>query len=285
MKRKTFNKAHLQQVIAHFSLLCLFFSSQVPSSLFAEDPTYIDEDAARRTQNARILVGVTVVALGAGIAYAVSGSSGKCHHHHHSSSSSSSYSSNSSSSASSSSSHHSHSSSHHSSSSNSSYSGNYFLDPNNRGSSSSFSDQNGTVGLGPQFAPRSHMLKKSSKRSHDSSSEHSLSGMFISNVATRGQGSISAFVQLPDGTTQHLGHIPFSGSTSSSLAYGPFNQEGTYTFGISIDEGSQLPAQTKIGSVNIEVNGSMTQSYDFMAPANPSANYEPPTSSYTLHST
>lgn len=111
--------------------------------------------------------------------------------------------------------------------------------------------------------------------SKSSLANNELSGQFVSHFSGSGQGSATAFVQLPDGTKHILGQIPFSGSTSSSLAYGPFNQTGTYVFGICVDEGCRLPVQSKIGFVDVRINGSTIQSHDFIVPRNPPTNYEP----------
>lgn len=278
MDHRVYQKDYLRQAVAYFSLLCVLFSSYTPSILLADDDSmFVDEECEMRTRRARILAGVTVVVLAGGIAYAISSSSGKCHHHYSSYSSScysdySSYSYYSSSCSDHSHHHHSHD---HSSYTYSSYPSSIF----SYNDVSTFSGSTRHFGRDPQYMERGIR----SKDSQDSSSTtHPLSGVFIANGSGVGQGSITAFVQLPDGTRHILGSIPFSGHSSSSLPYGPFNQLGTYTFGISVDEGTILPAQARIGSVDIDVNGSTTQSHDFNVPSNPSTNYEPPPCSYTL---
>ena len=48
-----------------------------------------------------------------------------------------------------------------------------------------------------------------------------------------------------------------------SLPFGPFNQSGTYAFGIRIDERSTILHQVKAGFVDIQINGMTVQSEGF----------------------
>jgi hypothetical protein len=290
--QRIFKKNHLTQLFTYFSLFCVLFFSHLPSSTLSADTNLIlDDECERRAQMSRILTGVTVVAIAGGIAYAVSQSGG--HGHHHSSDSSSSSSSSSSSYSSSSQcypstscySYSSSDSSDYSSRSSSSYSSSSYDRSNynsiNKSNVSNFSrNDRRHRRTNPQYMERA---KKGATIAHDSSSmANQLSGLFMSHFTTSGQGSFTAFVQLPDGSMRVLGSIPFSGNTSTSLPYGPFNQVGTYTFGISVDEGTVLPIQTKIGSIHLDVNGSTVQSHEFSLPSHPPANYELSPCSYTL---
>ena len=132
------------------------------------------------------------------------------------------------------------------------------------------------------FSPFIGARQKSRSSQDFSKTANVLSGLFTSHLSTAGQGSITAFVHLPDGSTSILGNISLSGNTSSSIPYGPFNQLGTYSFGIRVDEGTVLPAQTRAGSIEIDVNGSTMQKYDVILPANPPAHYEPNPFTYQL---
>jgi len=121
-------------------------------------------------------------------------------------------------------------------------------------------------------------------RMKQSKESNQITGVFVTHpsLSNTGKGSVTAFVQMPDGTTQVLGSLPFSSSSGSSLAYGPFHQKGNYVFKVSVDEGSVFPSHSKVGSVEINVNGSTVESRDFFAPAHASGRYEPVPCEYAL---
>lgn len=312
-----FKKDFFKQWIAYFSLFCVVFTSQIPSKLLADPCSCImvDQEDARRTKIATVVAGATVLALVGGVAWLAFGSSGRKHHHSSSSSSYSSYSSYSyrsySSDYSSDSPWYSDRSSHSSSP--------YSHDSNSSGSRSSsspwysdyspshyyttnpysiFGENNvssfyggSTEGIGdivdqqrfedglPFQGKRVMRTKKSIKESSDQ-----LSGVFVTHPAlsVSNQGRMIAFVRLPDGTTQVLGSLLISSRGGTSLTCGPFTQKGTYTFGISVEEGTSLSSHLKVGYVEINVNGSTVDTHDFLVPAHPSANYEPHPCEYTL---
>lgn len=281
MNFHAFKKNGLHHMTAYFSLLAIIFSFHVPSSLWAEAAFFIDEEDQARTQRAYFLVGATLVALGAGVAYLASTNGSCCHKKHDSSysDSSSSYDWDDSSDYSYRSDYSDYSSyrrSDYSRYSSEDYFSDYSIFNNNI--VSSWSDSPSEI-LGPQFSlPR----QKHKSAQGATTTANLLSGVLTSHISPGSQGSFTAFVHLPDGTTNTLGSLSFSENTSASLAYGPFNQTGTYTFGISLDVGSQLPLQTKVCSIEMEVNRSTTQRYDFNVPSHAPAHYEPPVCSYDL---
>lgn len=266
----------------------------------------IDPEAARRTRVATVVAGATVIALVGGVAYAVFGSSGHKHHHsshHHSSCHSygydsscrSTYSDSSSDDCSSHHSQHSHHS-HHSHQSHHSHSSPWYSDyspshyyscnPNSifsENNVSSFGSDPAIV-ADPQFLERGNLPLRGRRLGRTKASKESseLSGVFVIHptLSESHQGSITAFVRLPDGSTQTLGSLPFSSRTGSSIPYGPFTEKGTYTFGIRIEEATSLPS--KVGSLEANVNGSTVESYDFFVPVHPPAHYEPHPFEYTL---
>jgi hypothetical protein len=267
-------KETLRQAITYFSLLCLLFSSLASSSLRADCPMIEDDESERRARTARILVGVTIVALGAGIAYAAFGSTGKCHHHSSSSSSSCSrdsyYSCYSHHDHHHHRHHHDHAHHHHHHHSYSSYSSDLY---------SRFGTHDTSRVSNDVEFPFAGIHR--SKISQDPSVvSNQLSGVFTSQALAKGQGSMTPFIQLPDGMTQVLGSIPL-GKTGISIPYGPFDQEGTYTFGIRVEEGAHLPMPAIIGSFEVEVNGSLMQKQEINLPANPPNNYE--SNPFTFH--
>lgn len=285
-----FAKDYRRQLVAYFTMLCMLFSSHIPSSLSAEVAVITNDDDEicnnRRTHIAYALAGVALIGVVGGIAYAASFTGKKCHHSSSSCSSSSCsyYSYYDSDYSSSHSSHHHHHSCHGSHCSRSgSYTDYTYSFPSNYYSSSDESIQDVPPGERAIQAPLPLIERRKANKSHHSPKiSNRLSGLFISHAATLGQGSATAFVQLPDGSRNVLGQIPLSGSGCISLPFGPFHQAGDYIFGLCVDEGTSLPTQTSAGSVRIEVNGSMTQSHDFLLPPNPPPHYEPAPCSFTL---
>jgi hypothetical protein len=274
---QVFEKEYRRQFIAYFSLFCVVISSILPSDLFADANIIVDENDEGRTRSAYVIAGLTAMGLAAaGIAYATSSS-----HCRHSSRCSSSY----------------YSYTNYPPDLTFSY-GNlhcprskYLFHPTNSddcSSSSSHDCHSSSCSrlkttarnfkdippkhLAPQFLA-SHQNSIHSQNS--SKSKNRLSGLFIPNLSATGQGSITAFALLPDGTNQILGRISLSGNGAFPLSFGPFYQEGTYTFGISVEEGTIPPNETKICSVNIEINGMIVQSHEFTLPPFAPAKYEP----------
>jgi hypothetical protein len=287
-----FRKEYLKRWIAYFTLCCVVFAFQQPSRLMAQDCrpcVLVDQEDACRTRTATIVAGATILALVGGVAYIALGSGHKCHSHSSSSSSSCSPSSYSycyspcysSYSYDSYGHHHHHHHNHHhhshsySSRSSDYYGDDFFID------SEALNNRNLTSD--PQLLA-SEVRSRQLPRNKKSKETHQISGVFTTHpsLSATTKGSVTAFVQMPDGTTQVLGSIPFSASAGSSLAYGPFTQEGNYLFGIRIDEGSILSSQTKVGSVEVHVDGSTVESRDFFAPAHSPSHYEPKPCEYSL---
>lgn len=274
----------MKQVIGIIAWLSVLFASFSPSLAMADTSFVLQEDPEARTRAAYILAGLTVIAIAGGIA-ALATASG--HHHHRSSSGSSydSYDSYSSSSYSSDHHHHhndQHHNDHHHDNHHHSRHGKYFssysytvLDENNV--SSWRGKRSDDVSEEFRDGRNRGVIGKKLYTGKKASDEKEVTGSLIANpgFAPLEQGNLSAFVQLPDGTTEVLGTIPLSGSSSSPLSYGPFDQKGTYTFGVCLEQGTKLPTQTKIGSIEVNIDGSTTQRHDFIAPPHAPANFEP----------
>jgi hypothetical protein len=285
--------------IVYCILLVVFFASQIRSQVSADTCICNDEEDACRTRVATIVAGVTILALVGGVAYFAFGR-GSCRRHHSCSSSSCSYYSSSSyrytnadpvlhsssSSSSSDSSRHNHRRRHHHHHSSSSDS--YLFSHNDTRSWSSSSSSSSLNRLGPQLSeaylkdgqiPKVGDFVAHNRRAAcfcHSKDSMKLGGRFISHPSlSTAQGHFIAFVQLPNGMTEDLGRIPFSGSTSSSLSFGPFDEKGTYAFGIRLEEGASFPTQTKIGSIEVTLNASTVQSAEFLVPSHSPSNYEP----------
>ncbi len=303
MFSKVLKKKYLKQVVAYFSLLCMCLSS-LPTKVFSEDfccensgcAVLVNQEDAQRTKTATIVAGATIIGLVAGVAYMAFGADHHKHHHHSSYSSSSyytnfdpifDYSSSSSKSDSYRYSDHSHGYSEYSPSDYYSYNPYSIFSENNVSSFSGGSDYSELTD--PQIFERRDSegnrpargrqlaRSKGSKGSKNSKESSQLSGLLTSHptLSPSGQGSFTAFVQLPDGTTQVLGHLSFSGNGGTSLPWGPFNHKGTYAFGISLDEGTPVATQTKIASIEIHIDGSTVQSGEFLIPSHAPAHYEP----------
>jgi|GEM_PF-3415321 len=263
---------HVRQGV-YFSLLSLCLFSQIPSSLLAHPCVFRNQEDIERQKTATIAAGATVIALIGGIACAAF-ASGHGHHSHHSSSSDDSLD------PLGDDSHHSHS--HHSSHRHSDHHSYHH-------SHSHFSSESSSISLGsdPQFFPTDKMPRLRLRPSPSLRNEKEacqLSGIFLSHpsLSSGSQGSFTIFAQLPDGTTETVGRLSFSGHGGSSLSFGPFSRKGSYTFGLSIDQGSVLLKQTHIGSIEIKINGSTVQSKEFFVPADATAGYEPPPFCYDL---
>lgn len=275
-----FTKENCKRWIAYFTLFCVIFSFQKPSKLYAENEqccgtcVLVNQEDAQRSKAAKFVAGVTLIALVGGVAYFAFGNS--CHKHHHSSSSSSSYRDHSYSNSHDGSyySDDSHSRHHHShrhpnsSYSNFSYSGSSILEPTLR------EDDGFAMPLESNFQlPR---IKKSQETDQ-------ITGVFVTHpsLSSSSKGSLTAFVQLPDGTTQTLGTLPFSANGGSSLSYGPFTQKGNYVFRMRLEDGTALSSSTKVGSVEVQVNGSTVECRDYVVPAHASRHYEPSPCEFT----
>lgn len=268
----------LKRWIAYFTLFCLLFCSQPLSKLYAENEPCCDtcilvnQDEARRTKTAQFVAGVTLIALVGGVAYFAFGNS-SCHHSHSSSCSSSSYGSNSYSSSygdRSYSSDYSRSDRHHGRrhSRSSEYSASFWDSSSSNGTSDITNVDGFEMPLEGNFQlPR---INKSQEADQ-------ITGVFVTHpsLSPSSKGSITAFVQLPDGATQTLGSLSFSSNGGSSLSYGPFTQKGNYVFGVKLDEGIHLSSHTKVASVDIQVNGSIVESRDYVVPAHAPRHYEP----------
>ena len=73
-----------------------------------------------------------------------------------------------------------------------------------------------------------------------------------------------------------IGTVALSGRSKNCLRFGPFNQKGTYLLGMTVDGVSGLALQAKIASVDLIVNDSTIQSFDFVLPGNTTGHYAPP---------
>lgn len=266
----------MKQIIAYFTWFCVLLSTFNLAPAHAELCLIENDDDEKRVRNAYIVAGLTVIGIAGGIA-ALSSASG--HHKHHTSSSYSysrrhdhySYSGYSG--------HHHHNhrghnhrhDRHHKHHKHNSHHYSIFSE-NNVSSWSDSGRSSYSAESFDQFAK-----KRIYSNDHAEAEETQISGTFISHsdLTDVTEGSFTAFVQLPDGTTRSLGSLLLSGRGTASLPYGPFDQKGTYTFGVSLDRGIDLQMQTKAGSVEIQVNGSVVQRHDFIFPPHATANYEP----------
>ncbi len=245
-------------------LLSLMTFVHARTPLAADCAVYTEPEDTIRARAAYVAVGATVVVLG-GAAVFLLCRSGESHCHSYSSSCdwsrySPSYCHYNSSR------HHHHDSSHSSSHASFDSSNDY----------SYYSYSRSAVPLPrPTSSPSRH--HSSVKKEASSVSQHvsRFSASFFPHPVPEGQGSVTVFARLPNGTTQVLGKTPIGGAGGSPLCCGPFEDEGHYTFGISVDPGTTLPSQAKIGVLKIEVEGRTVESGDFFLPSHPPANYEP----------
>lgn len=131
--------------------------------------------------------------------------------------------------------------------------------------------------MDPQFFERGDLILRGKQMSRSKSLKegNELSGAFILHaISGFQQGSMSAFVRLPDGSTQTLGNVSLGGRTESSIPFGPFTQKGTYSFGMNVEGGTSLTSQVKIGTLEVNVNDSNVKTHDFFVPARSPAHYE-----------
>lgn len=286
MTERDIFKEYFKKWVVYLTLLCVALSSQQPFKLNGQGCCrMLEEDESQRTRTATIVAGASVIALVGGIACLTCCSSSHHKKHSHSSSDSNAYYPSSRydsygqshdsygwhhhDSYGSHQSHHSkkssHSSSHHSSHSVGGVPRGLHGDPDPQ-----FLQRGADDGNLPAHTPRV-------ARSKQSKEADQMTGVFVSHpsLSTTGKGKLTAFVQMPDGTTQVLGTLPFSGTAGSSLSYGPFTQKGNYVFRVSVEEGAVLPSHTKVGSVEVHVNGATVESRDFFAPAQGAGRYEP----------
>lgn len=280
---------YFKEWTAYFLLCCVVLTSQQPAQLIAQDGTCILMEPGRdewRSKTATIVAGAATVAVIGGIAYIALGSSGGCHSHS-SSSCSSSYSnynppffSSSSYSRDSYGHHHHHHHHHHHSNYYSSFSS---------GSSSGFeyhSSQDPQIferNIEGNQPARTRYLAARNKKSKKEEADQ-ISGVFTihPSLSASTKGSITVFVQMPDGSIQNLGNLSFSANAGCSLTYGPFKQKGNYLFGIRLDQGATFSSQTKVCTVEVHLNGTIVECYDFFAPAHASTYYEPTPCEYSL---
>ena len=288
-------RQYLKGWIAYFTLSCMLMTSQ-PCRGYAEEcypegncsGIFIDEDDANRARNAKIVVGATLIALVGGVAYLAFGGGSshkhKKHSHSHSRSSSCSHDS-----YYSHSSHHSHHHHHHRS--------HYYSDYSDYYSSNFYSPFYESLADGidyhsksdPQFFERTAEGNLPARcrrlpRLKKVKEAEEITGVFVAHpsLSESSKGHITAFVQLPDGTTQILGTLSFSASNGSSLSYGPFTQKGHYLFGVRVDGVTGVSSSMKVGSVEVNVNGSTVESHDFFVPAHVPSHYEPAPCRYSL---
>jgi hypothetical protein len=101
-----------------------------------------------------------------------------------------------------------------------------------------------------------------------------LSGAFVLDFKGVSQvhGSITPYVQYPDGTTELLDTMDLS-DTAASVSFGPLKQMGTYEFGIRVNQGTVFSAEEADMLINICRNGSVVQTNGFSL--NPPANFSP----------
>lgn len=286
----------LKHFIVSFGWFCAIFTTYLPAAAYGDlCVTDTCDSETFRSRTAYVVAGLTVVGLAAAIAAMACASghhkhhsrcsglssidnyrpySSSCSHSHHSHSHCSSYYSDCNSyysDCSRDSDHHHH---HHHSGS---YDSNYYSDFH-RNERSSFSSDGSD-------SPSINLLTARGKTNHSShgitEEKSALSGYFIAHNSCGQEGNVTPFIQLPDGTTQSLGTLSLSGN--GSIPYGPFNQKGTYTFGVSLDQLNESNGQLKLGSFQIEVNDATVQKVEFSAPPHARNNYEPAPVCYHLN--
>lgn len=285
----THPKEYLKRFIIYLAWFCATVSTFLPSSAYADlCLTDNSESEQFRYRTAYVVAGLTVIGLAAGIACLATASGHHKHHSHCSCSSLDNYRPYSSSCS------YSPSHCHHSYSDCSCYYSDYscyssdschrhhhrhhhhsgFSDGSSysRFSRNEYSDFD--RGSGSNFFTARGKVKPHSKE------ENSLSGHFIVHHNREQNGTVTPFIQLPDGTTQSLGTLPLSGN--GSIPYGPYHQKGNYTFGMTLDHANDSSSQLKLGSFEVEMNGSTVQKHDFSVPAHSSKSYEPSPFCYQL---
>lgn len=257
-------KLHLW--IRYVVLVCVTCMPHLTPSIHAQhcQAIIIDQEECQRTKTATIVAGTTIFALLAGaavVACCCSGSknSSDSHHHHHHHDSYNH--------------HHHHRHHHHSHSSRYSKDGSFY-------SSSDVLDKHSAND--PQFLERpfpDEQIIRSRSLTHLKKNKQTrqIAGMFKTHLipSRSAKGQATAFVQLPDGTTENLGKLSLSNTSPSSISFGPYTQKGDYTFGIRLEDNIQLPSSLKIASVEVSLNGLTVESRDFFIPAQAPARYEP----------
>lgn len=281
MSSISYKKQYFKHAIAYLAWFCAVLTVSLPAPVQGDLLITNDEDKCCRTRTAYIVAGLTVVAIAGAIAWIASANGHHRHHTHSSGASSvdnyrpySSYSSYysyyDSYDYSERSDRHGHDHHHH----HDRHSGDYSSNPY-----SIFSDNDVSSWSGSSESERRDnrvIRSRVCKGGHTKTmrdEEQSISGHFTTNNydPSDQEKSMTAFVQLPDGTSQTLGTLSGHGSVS----YGPFHQKGTYTFGLCMDKPNTTPSQLKMGSVQIQVNGSEVRRHEFTAPGYAPANYEP----------
>jgi hypothetical protein len=148
----------------------------------------------------------------------------------------------------------------------SSYRDNYSRD---RGKGRRREEENRVDALGQPIPTTQMMVGPAGRAKMNAPQPHSkLEGTFFSCTHPSGQakGNGTVFVQSPDGTTHFLGHLPLDGNMEMCVPCGPFHEPGTYVFGMQLDEGASICSQTRGASVEIKIDGSSVQRYDFIIP-------------------
>ncbi len=299
MNKCLLKKEWMKRRITYFSSMYLLFSLYAPSLIFADYPppmVCVDSEAQWRSRTALTVIGATVVVLGAGIGYAVSQSGGHCKHHH-SCSYSSYYTSPYTSCSSSNNTYYireyTRGSREYSSviiASSDAYS-EFFSNRHHRRHRHHYTDSIENLDLNGLEMPAPHLPIRSQEqikrralsKNKGSSSLQQLSGsFFIPYLPELGQGNLTAYVQLPDGKREVLGNISLSGHTGTSLTFGPFDQIGSYSFGMHSDHSITVPTQITLGSLEICINETTVQNYEFILPPYSSPSYEPTTYFYDL---
>lgn len=253
--------------IRYIVLVCVTCMPHVTPSIHAQhcQAIIIDQEECQRTKTATIVAGTTVFALLAGAAVVACCCSGSkncsdSHHHHHHDSYNNHH-------------HHHHRHHHHRHSSRCSNDCCFY-------SSSNVLDKHSAND--PQFLERpfpDEQIIRSRSLTHLKKNKQSrqIAGMFKTHLipSRSAKGQATAFVQLPDGTTESLGKLSLSNTSPSSISFGPYTQKGDYTFGIRLEDNIQLPSSSKIASVEVSLNGLTVESRDFFIPAQAPARYEP----------
>ena len=249
-----------------FCFLILSYPKILQATEYPPNCLLIDKEDEQRTRTATILAGATLVTLVGGVAYAAFGNSS--HHHHHSSYSynnssdncgcSSEYNSSWSHNYSSAFSHHHHHSNSYSFNGNDEVKWDGGVGPGHR-------NVNDDPIAGGEIRECSYCGSRAAAKNRASKTGLQIEGTFTTHPipTLSGQGSITPFVQLPDGTTDTLETIALTRNGCLSFSYGPYTQKGTYAFGVHSTHGTNIPSQAKIGTLEIKLNGSRVQCGEF----------------------
>ena len=111
---------------------------------------------------------------------------------------------------------------------------------------------------------------------------NSFSGVFALECkgASHMQGSITPYIQYPDGTTELLDALDLS-DPAASVSFGPLKKIGTYALGIRVNQGAVLSSEDADVIVNIFMNGSTVQTSEFSL--DPSPGFAPLPVIFQLH--